>query len=308
MKFRIGTRVSRLISFFGIFCTTLFAAQTQAQCTYSSVNFDSFEYTTTCPNLISGTVYHMAPQTFAAHTGNRSIYMNFVNNLSANTLVYSRQYTVCPNQTYRLKAWFIQTFSGTSNVVLRVKNGTGTILVTSAQSYSVSTWSQWTSAAFTPTTGTITFELVYSSGFGGNDLSMDDLELELCVPPAITRSPIEVCTDASSFDLIDSLASPISAGGSWSGPSSLTNGALGTFNPLTMTGGLYTYTIAGSPAICPDSVWTVNVILKNGPVVNLGPDTTLCYGTGLLLDATFANASYLWQDQSNNSTIFKRKI
>jgi len=38
------------------------------------------------------------------------------------------------------------------------------------------------------------------------------------------------------------------------------------------------------------------------PVVNLGPDTMLCGGQTLLLDATTPNSSYRWQDNSNGAT------
>ena len=36
--------------------------------------------------------------------------------------------------------------------------------------------------------------------------------------------------------------------------------------------------------------------------INLGMDTSLCEGESLLLNATLPNASYLWQDGSNNAT------
>jgi gliding motility-associated-like protein len=38
------------------------------------------------------------------------------------------------------------------------------------------------------------------------------------------------------------------------------------------------------------------------PTVNLGNDTTLCPGATLLLDATYAGATYLWQDNTTNPT------
>jgi len=46
--------------------------------------------------------------------------------------------------------------------------------------------------------------------------------------------------------------------------------------------------------------FTVNVV--NPPIVNLGNDTTLCNGYSIVLDATQNNATYLWQDNSVNST------
>ena len=45
------------------------------------------------------------------------------------------------------------------------------------------------------------------------------------------------------------------------------------------------------------------IIHSNSPCnINLGADTTLCQGETLTLDATTANASYLWQDNSTNPT------
>ena len=38
------------------------------------------------------------------------------------------------------------------------------------------------------------------------------------------------------------------------------------------------------------------------PTIEFGPDTTLCQGETLTLDATNSNASYLWQDNSTNPT------
>ncbi len=39
------------------------------------------------------------------------------------------------------------------------------------------------------------------------------------------------------------------------------------------------------------------------PSVNLGPDTNLCIGDTLIIDATSSNASYLWQDGSTDSIL-----
>ena len=48
----------------------------------------------------------------------------------------------------------------------------------------------------------------------------------------------------------------------------------------------------------------ITFILPNSdpPQVDLGPDTLLCIGNSLLLDATFPSATYLWQDNSTNPT------
>ena len=45
---------------------------------------------------------------------------------------------------------------------------------------------------------------------------------------------------------------------------------------------------------------TIHVTYNN--IVNIGPDTTLCYGQTLTLNATYSNATYLWQDGSIGAT------
>ena len=47
---------------------------------------------------------------------------------------------------------------------------------------------------------------------------------------------------------------------------------------------------------------SINVSYIPMPTVNLGNDTTICQGETILLDATIANASYLWQNNSTNPT------
>lgn len=44
------------------------------------------------------------------------------------------------------------------------------------------------------------------------------------------------------------------------------------------------------------TVDSIDVNVDPTPTINLGSDTTLCEGEALLLDATTANASYVWQD------------
>ena len=46
---------------------------------------------------------------------------------------------------------------------------------------------------------------------------------------------------------------------------------------------------------------------NNLPVVNLGPDQSLCPDETVLLDATYPNATYTWQDSSRNRTYLVTK-
>ncbi len=48
------------------------------------------------------------------------------------------------------------------------------------------------------------------------------------------------------------------------------------------------------------------ISLIQPPMVNIGSDTTLCMGDSLVLDATLAGGSYLWQDNSTSSSLVAR--
>jgi gliding motility-associated-like protein len=103
------------------------------------------------------------------------------------------------------------------------------------------------------------------------------------------------CTNDPSFNL-----SAVDAGGVWSGVG-ITNASLGTFSPSTAGSGNHqiTYTIAGS---CGD---TDNIFIQvNGsPTVNLGPDTTICSGDMIVLDAGAGFANYAWSPSGSTQTI-----
>lgn len=72
------------------------------------------------------------------------------------------------------------------------------------------------------------------------------------------------------------------------------NGSTGT-EIIVNTAGLYWVQIDKAGCYKRDSI---NIAIKNSPVVNLGKDTLLCSNNNLLLDATNNNSSYLWQDGS----------
>ena len=280
----------------------LFSSKASAQCNYSSVYTEDFEYSTNIPGVITGTIYHLAPQTYAAHTGAKGMYMNFVNGLSSNSLVYSKTHTVCANSTYRLSAWLKLSFGGSSTVTLRIKDANGVVLSTTTNTYpNGGAWTQY-SSVITPTTTTIVFELIYISGYGGNDLGMDDIELELC-NPIIPNGTINTCVIAPAFNLYDIITWPNDTIGVWSGPSVLNNGYLGTYNPASMDTGMYSYLITNAVAGCPDSTGTITVVLSNGPTVDLGGDTSLCLGDTLTLDGSYVNSSYLWSTGATSSVI-----
>lgn len=70
--------------------------------------------------------------------------------------------------------------------------------------------------------------------------------------------------------------------------------------------GTHIYTISGTYIdtllnyLGCDSVITTNLTVKPLPLINLGYDTTICQGSIFILNASFPNATYLWQDNSIN--------
>jgi gliding motility-associated-like protein len=72
------------------------------------------------------------------------------------------------------------------------------------------------------------------------------------------------------------------------------NGTTNQTLPVTVSG-LYSVTVTENNCSATDDV---NVIFSISPTVAFGPDTTLCKGFPIFLDATNPSATYLWQDGS----------
>jgi hypothetical protein len=178
--------IMRLFILAVLICIVSFA---KAQCTWHTQLIDSFEYQTPCPDVLTGTVYTTIPQTWTAHSGTRSLYLNFVNctgttGTCAGDTVYKRVMNVCPNLEVRISSWLTTTFSGpqcdVKFVILDANNAVLDSTHSIVPAYSPA-WTQYQSANFTPSTSSITVVLITNVGGGnGNDLSMDDLMMENC--------------------------------------------------------------------------------------------------------------------------------
>ncbi|MBL0051856.1 MAG: hypothetical protein IPP29_10280 [Bacteroidetes bacterium] len=81
-----------------------------SQCKWQQKLYDGYEYSTTVPDLIPGTTIQTTPQSFAVHTGTKSLYMNFINTLPGGSLVYDRTITVCANVPIQISAWLTTSF------------------------------------------------------------------------------------------------------------------------------------------------------------------------------------------------------
>ncbi|MBK9763973.1 MAG: hypothetical protein IPO87_11575 [Flavobacteriales bacterium] len=91
-------------------------------------------------------------------------------------------------------------------------------------------------------------------------------------PDPGTDGAITLCTTDAAADLFTQLGGTPDAGGTWSGPSAL---ASGSFDPSTMTAGVYVYTVTGT-APCPDETATVTVTVNTPPDAGTDGSITLC--------------------------------
>ncbi|MEO8587834.1 MAG: gliding motility-associated C-terminal domain-containing protein, partial [Flavobacteriales bacterium] len=97
---------------------------------------------------------------------------------------------------------------------------------------------------------------------------------ETSTPDAGADGTITLCSSGAAIDLFAQLAGTPDAGGTWSGPSPVVGGS---FDPSTMSGGDYVYTIAAS-APCSQATATVTVTLEIAPNAGSQGSIDLCAG------------------------------
>lgn len=282
---------------------------------WQTVVADSFEYTTNCPYIIPNTVWHYSPQTFVAYSGTRSLYLNFQDcnggsGTCAGDLVYRAGFSVCRNQPVRFSAYLTTTWAGTQcNMKIEVRDGNGNILDTQASIAAnyAPMWTQYQSAAVTPATDSVVF-LMYTNvnGSPGNDLSFDDFKLEKTDGNQNSTVTGEVCSNGVSTNLYSQLPGMSDQTGTWSGPTSLTNGYLGTYTNGVNTVGTYVYENHGFGFLpgCPLAYDSVVVSVVAPPSVYLGEDTTMCLNQAFMLNAgNNPNYTYLWSNGVAGSSV-----
>ncbi|MBL7981079.1 MAG: gliding motility-associated C-terminal domain-containing protein [Flavobacteriales bacterium] len=83
---------------------------------------------------------------------------------------------------------------------------------------------------------------------------------------------LTLCTTSTATSLFDQLGGSPQAGGTWSGPSTVTGGMI---DPATMNAGNYIYMVAGT-APCPDVAATVAIAINSMPNAGIDGGLTLC--------------------------------
>lgn len=89
------------------------------------------------------------------------------------------------------------------------------------------------------------------------------------LPHAGTDASVTLCADAAPIAMLSLLGNPVSAGGSWSGPSSLSGG---TFIPGAQLPGTYTYAVQGTGACALEQAQasvTVSVVPLPDPAISV---------------------------------------
>lgn len=89
------------------------------------------------------------------------------------------------------------------------------------------------------------------------------------------------------------------SGGGWSGPG--VSGAL--FDPVVAGPGTHTLSYTYSDANGCTNVDDANVIIAPAPLVDIGPDTTVCEGTAVTFDAFVLGATYLWSSGTTGTSL-----
>jgi gliding motility-associated-like protein len=289
--------------FLPIYLVVLICSSAFSQCSWHTFYSNSFESNAVLPYIIPGTTYQNTPQSYAVHTGQKSIYLNFVNNCAIGTMALEMPISVCPNVQTKFSAWFTTSFSGIQcKIRIEIVDSNNTVLqnVPNLTCPYAPQWVQFTSNAITSSTGVVKFRIYTNvAGGGGNDLSMDDLSVQNC-HNVISNYPLvnigSICSNSDTINLLNYFTNNPGTLGTWSGPSTLMNGSQGTFDPSSNLPGVYTYFShpLGANPVCPTATNTAQISIINPIPVSIADSLSICLGDSVLLNATSTAASLTW--------------
>jgi hypothetical protein len=226
--------------------------------------------------------------------------------------------TICANGTYNAYGQLYNT-GAIDTSPAGAASGVTVQIGYSATNSDPATWTNWTAASFNTqsgnndeyigtltglsTPGTYYYAFRYQinscawqyggysasgGGFWNGTTNISGVVTVTAPPQAGTDGSVTLCASGSPVNLFTSLGALAASNGTWSGPSTLTGGNLGAFNPLTNTPGAYTYTVATNG--CPDDVAVVTVTLTASPTALLAYPSPICMNETAPVSPTLSGA------------------
>ncbi|MCB0795867.1 MAG: hypothetical protein KDB88_14125, partial [Flavobacteriales bacterium] len=259
------------------------------------------------PDLYPGGNYYIGTNAANFHnqwigTGNGNFMLVNADWPQAWWTVWCQGVPVCPNQTYTLSfrmANLANQGPATVEWMADWSQFFGQATASSVQGQWNTYTATWTSG---PNQNWVNMCMRIISGWGvGNDIGLDDLSMTATINlrdtievfvtplPVVDLGP-DVTLCAGDPLVLDATV----PGGSYLWQDGSTNA---TFN--VSTAGIYDVTVTANGCSASDAI---QVNYNPLPLVDLGPDQTVCAGDVVTLDVTTPGATYLWQDGSTNPT------
>jgi len=105
---------------------------------------------------------------------------------------------------------------------------------------------------------------------GSEFWQIDNVTVTCSNPDAGTGNNINVCASDPPISLFSSLLGTPDNGGVWSGPSALTGGDQGMFDPSSAVSGIYTYTVGTAPCVVASNM-VVSITAAGDPTIIVPP-------------------------------------
>lgn len=136
------------------------------------------------------------------------------------------------------------------------------------------------------------YQIKFVAGDGSCSDSLTKTILVNAIPTLNLGADTAICSNGN-FSLWAGLNADSVVWSDGSTADSLAIAMAGTYSAMVYAGGCSTMD-------------EIIVTIIPAPIVDLGSDTILCMGDSVVLDATLAGATYLWQDNSTASTLVAR--
>ena len=283
------------------FISLLLNQQSYAQCPNPTILFTEDFETTPIIGAVTSVIYGQGNWTNAAYTlsGSAHGWFNVVNNVG-NVDFYDRQVSnLCVGTDIDATLWTRHSY-GSTNVTYSLIDDFGVAIASTT--LNLTTIYQQITLSATVTTSNIRLVMhINSTGGNGNDIIVEDIVMNQCSNFPTEQLNHAICNDLNPVDLSTLFSANIPSGGTWTGPSLLSNDSLGTYNPAINTPGLYAYTPPNGATCASVLSSTINVNFIGE--FSLGNDTTLCSGSNITLSAPASFNTYSWNTAAPTQNI-----